>query len=182
VFGNFPIPYPKREFLTDDDNEDKNDSKLNRGSDRASANAAAAQAAAAAVSRAGPSAQSSVSNHLSAGQDSVGGQPPNAKRIRMNHPMQQAQGSGGGKGGLGRPALPDSEKGIMSNELANNVKNMSFNGLFTRLFYGPILRTSPSVKWILKTDWHSHIGSTLTHMACSHVCFTEPFYRHFDAN
>ncbi len=23
VFGNFPIPYPKREFLTDDDNEDK---------------------------------------------------------------------------------------------------------------------------------------------------------------
>ena len=33
VFGTYPIPYPKREFLTDDDNEDKNDSKLNnRGS------------------------------------------------------------------------------------------------------------------------------------------------------
>ena len=29
VFGNYQIPYPKREFLTDDDNEDKNDSKLN---------------------------------------------------------------------------------------------------------------------------------------------------------
>eukprot|EP00096_Caligus_rogercresseyi_P009614 TRINITY_DN3288_c0_g1_i3.p1 TRINITY_DN3288_c0_g1~~TRINITY_DN3288_c0_g1_i3.p1 ORF type:complete len:166 (-),score=65.29 TRINITY_DN3288_c0_g1_i3:428-925(-) len=27
VFGTFPIPYPKREFLTDDDNEDKSDSK-----------------------------------------------------------------------------------------------------------------------------------------------------------
>ena len=27
VFGNYQIPYPKREFLTDDDNEDKNDSK-----------------------------------------------------------------------------------------------------------------------------------------------------------
>ena len=27
VFGTYPIPYPKREFLTDDDNEDKNDSK-----------------------------------------------------------------------------------------------------------------------------------------------------------
>ena len=27
VFGNYTIPYPKREFLTDDDNEDKNDSK-----------------------------------------------------------------------------------------------------------------------------------------------------------
>ncbi|CAB4063624.1 CDK8_11 [Lepeophtheirus salmonis] len=27
VFGIFPIPYPKREFLTDDDNEDKGDSK-----------------------------------------------------------------------------------------------------------------------------------------------------------
>merc|ERR1711878_32098 len=33
VFGTYPIPYPKREFLTDDDNEDKNDSKPNnRGS------------------------------------------------------------------------------------------------------------------------------------------------------
>ena len=31
VFGTYPIPYPKREFLTDDDNEDKNDSKQ-RGS------------------------------------------------------------------------------------------------------------------------------------------------------
>jgi hypothetical protein len=29
--------------------------------------------------------------------------------------------------------------------------------------------------------WHSHVGSTLTHMACSHVCFMEPFYGHFDA-
>lgn len=27
VFGNYQIPYPKREFLTDDDNDDKNDSK-----------------------------------------------------------------------------------------------------------------------------------------------------------
>ena len=27
VFGTYPIPYPKREFLTDDDNEDKSDSK-----------------------------------------------------------------------------------------------------------------------------------------------------------
>lgn len=36
VFGNFPIPYPKREFLTDDDNEDKNDSKLR--SDRTGGN------------------------------------------------------------------------------------------------------------------------------------------------
>lgn len=36
VFGNFPIPYPKREFLTDDDNDDKNDSKLR--SDRTGGN------------------------------------------------------------------------------------------------------------------------------------------------
>ena len=27
VFGTYPIPYPKREFLTDDDNEDKSESK-----------------------------------------------------------------------------------------------------------------------------------------------------------
>lgn len=27
VFGNYQIPYPKREFLTDDDNDDKNESK-----------------------------------------------------------------------------------------------------------------------------------------------------------
>jgi len=27
VFGNYPIPYPKREFLSDDDNDDKQESK-----------------------------------------------------------------------------------------------------------------------------------------------------------
>ena len=42
VFGNFPIPYPKREFLTDDDNEDKSDSKLR--SDRTGGNVSRYQA------------------------------------------------------------------------------------------------------------------------------------------
>ncbi len=79
VFGNFPIPYPKREFLTDDDNDDKTDSKLNR-SDRA------------AVSRGG-----------SLNQPDNSGQPAN-KRVRISqqqHLANNAASSGGGGGGGG---------------------------------------------------------------------------------
>ena len=63
VFGNGPIPYPKREFLTDDDNEDKNDSKLNRSGSRAAVAAAQANAA--------------------ANRGDHDGQPPN-KRVRIS--------------------------------------------------------------------------------------------------
>ncbi len=71
VFGNFPIPYPKREFLTDDDNDDKNDSKLNnRGSGH-------------------------VSRQDMSGND---GQPPN-KRVRISH--GGSTGSGGAGSGPG---------------------------------------------------------------------------------
>ena len=73
VFGNGPIPYPKREFLTDDDNEDKNDAKMNRSANRAAQAAAQANAA---------------SNR--GDQDS---QPPN-KRVRIS-------GHGGSSGGAG---------------------------------------------------------------------------------
>ena len=52
VFGDGPIPYPKREFLTDDDNDDKNDSKHNRANQSSANRAAAAQAAAAAAAAA----------------------------------------------------------------------------------------------------------------------------------
>lgn len=86
VFGSGPIPYPKREFLTDDDNEDKNDSKMNR-SDRTSNN----------VSNRG--------NDMGNPQDN--GQPP-LKRIRMgpnNHIQSNSSGGvpqqGGGPGGHG---------------------------------------------------------------------------------
>eukprot|EP00095_Tigriopus_kingsejongensis_P010394 maker-scaffold1615_size33485-snap-gene-0.15 protein:Tk10394 transcript:maker-scaffold1615_size33485-snap-gene-0.15-mRNA-1 annotation:"mitogen-activated protein kinase erk-a" len=87
VFGNGPIPYPKREFLTDDDNEDKSDSKMNR-SDRTSNN----------VSNRG-------GNEMGNPQDN--GQPPN-KRIRMGsttHIPSTTSGGmpqqGGGPGGHG---------------------------------------------------------------------------------
>ncbi len=70
VFGNFQIPYPKREFLTDDDNEDKNDSKLNN---RGSGN----------VSR----------------QDMSQNDGPPNKRVRISHGGSTGSGGGSGQGG-----------------------------------------------------------------------------------
>ena len=76
VFGTYPIPYPKREFLTDDDNEDKNDSKLNN---RGSGN---------------------VSRQDMNGQD---GQPPN-KRVRI-HGGSGGSGGGSNASSVGKHSL-----------------------------------------------------------------------------
>ena len=58
VFGNFPIPYPKREFLSEDD-EEKQDKARERSSQ-------------------------SKSSASSRGGDNDSGQPP-AKRVRMGN-------------------------------------------------------------------------------------------------
>jgi cyclin-dependent kinase 8/11 len=76
VFGKFDIPYPKREFLTDDDNDDKNDSK---------------RMSAATMSRTGPEMSQSENS----------GQMPPVKRVRMNPPMASASSSDGNGHGSG---------------------------------------------------------------------------------
>jgi len=100
VFGNYQIPYPKREFLTDDDNEDKNDSKrsgnvsrqdLNNGGDGQPPNKRVRMSHGGSGGSGGGSASSSVSgnyghhNHMSQGQMySTGSSMTNFNQQRYN--------------------------------------------------------------------------------------------------
>merc|ERR1712083_775733 len=99
VFGTYPIPYPKREFLTDDDNEDKNDSKQ-RGSGN--------------VSR----------QDMNNGQND--GQPSN-KRVRLNHGGSGGSGGGSNNSSVGNyhHSSQMGQMGVYSSTTSNNLGNFN---------------------------------------------------------
>lgn len=105
VFGTYPIPYPKREFLTDDDNEDKNDSKQ-----RGSAN----------LSRQDMNQQND-------------GQPAN-KRVRISHGGSGGSGGGSNNSSVGNyhhsGHMGNGQMGVYTstaNSMGNNFNPQRYN-------------------------------------------------------
>eukprot|EP00093_Oithona_nana_P004878 04878.XXX_7310_4852_1 [CDS] Oithona nana genome sequencing. len=106
VFGNYQIPYPKREFLTDDDNDDKNESKHANRYKKDMIQQQSLYRGSGNVNRQDMSAQND-------------GQPSN-KRIRMSH--------GGGSGGSGGGSNASSVGNYHHSGHMGNGQNQQWSG------------------------------------------------------
>ncbi|XP_076445757.1 cyclin-dependent kinase 8-like isoform X4 [Babylonia areolata] len=87
VFDGLPIPYPKREFISDDDNEDKTDtaSKAQQGGDQSSSHN---QPAAKRVRVMVPTTTTAASNSMVSGDYQVAFRPASANSLWHVHNLQ----------------------------------------------------------------------------------------------